>query len=319
MVDEASVAVLREAVRERGAAHGLPATVTASLVNIASELGHNQWRHARVGYIDVRAIERDGVCGLEIIATDRGPGIRDPEAAFAAAGRIQGSFGVGLAAVRELTDELDVDVRMGEGTTIRARKFATRVPRMREVGILGRPFRGEDVSGDDAYFARNGRSLTLALADGLGHGPEARRASARALQLLFRQPQEAIETRLDSMHHELRDTRGTVLSVVELDETSGALTHTAVGNTTLLLAGPGTARRFSGSSFVLGAAGKVLRPATDDAGVGPRDCIILFSDGIAGRAQLSLEDILEPPIVIAQRIVDRFARDSDDALVLVAR
>ena len=44
-------------------------------------------------------------------------------------------------------DEVDIDVRLGEGTCVWARKFASPVPKAREVAIFGRPCEGEAVSG----------------------------------------------------------------------------------------------------------------------------------------------------------------------------
>ncbi len=49
--------------------------------------------------------------------------------------------------------------------------------------------------------------------------------------------------------------------------------------------------------------------------------IVAYTDGLTSRVSLEEEpDILrEHPIVIAQHLLQAFARNSDDALVLVAR
>jgi hypothetical protein len=49
--------------------------------------------------------------------------------------------------------------------------------------------------------------------------------------------------------------------------------------------------------------------------------VMLFSDGLSTRLSLSEEPELlrEHPILIAQKLMDAFARDNDDALILVAR
>jgi len=77
---------------------------------------------------------------LELIAADRGPGI---------------GLGVGLAAMVELADELDVDVRIGEGSCIWARKL--REPRSlgesNSASAVG-PRRDRTRSGDDGCFVR---------------------------------------------------------------------------------------------------------------------------------------------------------------------
>jgi anti-sigma regulatory factor (Ser/Thr protein kinase) len=154
--DEASVALVREAIRAEAAAIALERTRAESLVAAASEIAHNQIKHARGGEVLVRRIERAGTAGVEVLARDRGPGIADPTTALRGlVGAAGGGLGVGLSAVLRLADEVDFDVRRGEGTGIAARKFVTPTPR-REVAVLGRPLPGEPESGDDAVFARAG-------------------------------------------------------------------------------------------------------------------------------------------------------------------
>src|SRR5438093_130152 len=84
------------------------------------------------------------------------------------------------AALRR-SGEVDFDVRIDEGTCVAARVFAAPVPRS-EVAVIGRPCSGETTSGDDAGFVRgDGGALLLFAVDGLGHGPPAREAAARAV------------------------------------------------------------------------------------------------------------------------------------------
>ena len=58
----------------------------------------------------------------------------------------------------------------------------------------------------------------------------------------------------------------------------------------------------------------------ENIALGARDAVILFSDGISTKVDLraDLDLLREHPIVIAHQVVERFARDNDDALVLVA-
>ena len=153
VVDEASVSQLREEVR-RVAAGRLDATTTEQLVTAASELGMNQLVHAGGGRVAVLPIERAGVVGVEVIAADAGPGIATPSAALRGeVGPHTKGLGAGLSAVLRLCQEVDFDVRQGEGTCVWARSYASALPRS-EVAILGRPHPHERVSGDHAAFAR---------------------------------------------------------------------------------------------------------------------------------------------------------------------
>ena len=76
--DVASVSSARQRVREVGAAVNAGDALTESVALIASELTHNQLAHSRQGYFCVKAIERRGVRGLEVLAADMGPGLQKP-------------------------------------------------------------------------------------------------------------------------------------------------------------------------------------------------------------------------------------------------
>ena len=108
--------MLRDRVREHAARVELPEVPAAALVNVASELAHNQLSHAVRGFVEVRETLRGGDRGIEVIAADAGRGIADPARALEGRGSSGSSLGVGLAAVLELADEVDIDVRLGEGT-----------------------------------------------------------------------------------------------------------------------------------------------------------------------------------------------------------
>jgi anti-sigma regulatory factor (Ser/Thr protein kinase) len=319
VIDEASLSLVRERVREEATALGLPSTVTGSLVNVSSELTRNQLSHARRGEVAVRSIRRGEVPGLEIIAADRGEGITSPTNALLGPPRSTKSLGVGLAAVLELADEVDVDVRLGEGTCVWARKFAEPVAKQRQVGIFGRPFPGERESGDHAGFVRSGDSLLVGVVDGLGHGAPAREASNLAVRTMRAHAAAPLAELLDAIHHAIADTRGAVMAVSRF--TDREHTDTAcVGNVSVHLNGPQLARRVSGPSFVLGAPGPVRRIATESCLVGSWDALVVFTDGLSTRADAGdLALLREHPIVIAHQLTERFGRTTDDALVLVVR
>ena len=238
ILDAASVSEAREWVRAEGAAAELDQVVIESLVLAMSELGHNQIRYAGGGFVAVARVERVGVPGLEIIAADRGPGIREPADSLldrrappvAGQASASGSLQAGLAAVRRLTEEVDVDVRWGEGSCLRVRRFAAPVPRRREVAVLGRALPGEWISGDDAGFVRRGDTLVLGVADGLGHGVEAREPSSHAVGALLEHAHELPCDLLERCHHKLQGTRGAMMTVVHIDEARGEVEHSGAGD-----------------------------------------------------------------------------------------
>ena len=282
---------------------------------VASELGQNQLRHARDGRIAVRAI--DG--GLEIIAVDRGQGLADVAGALDDAPRTSGSLGVGLGSVRRLSSGLDIDVRIGEGTRFVACVLDLEAPRRREIGIYGRPFEGEPASGDHAFYARDGDGLLVGLCDGLGHGPDARKASDAAVAYAVAHLREAPAVLVEGCHGALHGTRGVVMAVARIG--AGTMDVASVGNVDVQLVARRASRRFGGSSAIVGGRPGPTRVRGESAPLAEDEVVLLSSDGI--RSKLSIEaDLMllrAHPAVIAQRVLERFGRDNDDALVLVVR
>ena len=317
--DAASVSLVRERVRQYAASVALPEVQGAALVNVASELAHNQRAHAVRGFVEVQETLRGGDCGLEVVAVDAGPSIRDVARALEGRSADGSSLGVGLAAVLELADEVDIDVRLAEGTCVRARKFARTETRRLRVGVYGRACEGELTSGDDAAFVRTASGLVVAVVDGLGHGEAAREAAERARDVLLAMPELEPAALLARIDAELARTRGAVMTIARIDEGLGQVALASVGNVSVQLVGPARAKRFGGSSYVLGSPGGARRVATEVHPMGARDALVVFSDGVTSRIDLTGDQglLLEHPVVIAQRVVERFGRTNDDVTVLV--
>ena len=321
ILDEASVSAARQRTREVAREQSLSAVDTERLATIASELAHNQLAHGRDGQLAVNAIVRDGHTGVEIVAADAGAGIADPSRALEGMPRGKGSLGIGLAAVREHAHELDVDVRLGEGTCVRARVFARLATRRREVGIFGRPYRDERRSGDHASFLRDGARLLVTVCDGLGHGREAREAADAAINVFAQHGTGSPRSVLERAHAALAATRGAVMAVVAVQEgPAPSLDLASVGNITVALVRSRSERRFGATSFVVGAAQPAWRPHVEVVAMDPHDLLVLHTDGIQSRIFVAADEALlrQHPVSIAHQLAERFGREDDDVLVLVA-
>lgn len=323
VIDDASLSVVRARIKEVAAEHGVATEIADRAALVATELGRNHLRHARAGRIAVRAVRRGPHSGLEIVAVDRGPGLADVATAIDASPRAAGTLGVGVGSVRRLSSEVDFDVRLGEGTHVRARLFDEAAPRRREVGIYGRPHEEERVSGDHARVHRSDDVLVLAVCDGLGHGPLAREASLAAMAVFDEQADQPPSRILEECHGRLGATRGVVMAVCRAAEDTGTLETSSVGNIDVQVCAPRAARRIGGSSAVVGGRRVTvpIRVRTERVPFTAGELVIMTTDGISSK--LSVQDdfalIRSHPIVVAQRIMERFARKNDDALVLVAR
>jgi anti-sigma regulatory factor (Ser/Thr protein kinase) len=321
VLDLASVDEARERARLAARHAGLPEAAVASAALVASELATNQLRHARDGVIASRVMRRDGEPGLEIIAADRGGGIADPAAALDRLDSSARGRGVGLSGVLRLFDEVDFDVRIGQGTCVWARKFAT-PRRQREIAILGRPVQGERVSGDDAVFVRTDDALVVALADGLGHGPEASLAARAAVEVVRVSPDRAIAQMLCDAGAALLHTRGAAMSILRIDEHNGCLRHAGVGNVTTHVIGPGSARTLSGITAVLGMSAPrtgVSHGEESSVSLGPWDVVYAFTDGLSTGTRLDARSYggRRHPLLIADELLQAFDRKHDDSTIVV--
>jgi anti-sigma regulatory factor (Ser/Thr protein kinase) len=319
-LDEGSVSEARERVRAVGRAQGLPETEVERVAIVVSELARNQLAHAHGGAVAVLPVTRGGVPGVEVIAADRGAGITDPTAALSGRGNAVGSMGAGLASVVRQADEVDFDVRWGEGTCVRARKYAVPPPYRSEVGLIGRAYPGERISGDHALWIWSEEALVVGVADGLGHGPEAREAADLAMERMRERPLLAPEHILDHCDVGLRGTRGAAMGIVRLERRSGALSQVCMGNIATLVCRPGRVEIMGCSPGVLGIPRQQVRAIRSESWLRPGELLVMHTDGLSSRTTVEEAVLLRHhPLVVAHELVRRFAKNHDDALVLVAR
>jgi anti-sigma regulatory factor (Ser/Thr protein kinase) len=321
--DEASVSSARQRVRETGQQLNLSKEVVESAALIASELTHNQLSHAKQGYFAVNAVEREGVKGLEVIAADIGPGIESPHRALQEEVSVAGrSLGAGLGAVCRIADEVEFDNRMLEGTCVVARKFETSVPRCCEAAIMGRPYPGEVISGDDGAFFQSDSTFLAAVSDGLGHGPEAREASNRAVESLIERREMGLADMVIALNADLAGTRGCAMSIIRFDKQSRTIESVSLGDVHSHLYHLRDAHFFTSIPVVL-ATGQVQkqRIRVETITVQPGSVLLIFTDGLKSRTNLKgqLDILRRSAITIAQHLLENDSRPDDDALVLVAR
>ena len=98
-------------------------TELALIATAISELARNIVRYARSGEIVIRSTTNSTRRGIEIVAQDSGPGIRDIEQALQIGFSTAGGLGLGLPGVRRLMDEFDIQSKLGQGTTVRITKW----------------------------------------------------------------------------------------------------------------------------------------------------------------------------------------------------
>lgn len=88
-----------------------------------SEVARNIVDHAGRGRIILRPITGAAEPGIQIVATDNGPGIRDVARAMQYGHSMHKGLGVGLPGTKWLMDEFDIVSQAGKGTTVTMRKW----------------------------------------------------------------------------------------------------------------------------------------------------------------------------------------------------
>jgi serine/threonine-protein kinase RsbT len=116
--------------RQRGRAlalelgfNGADVTLIAAAI---SEVARNIVDHAKKGEIVMSTLNsatQGGKIGIQIIARDEGPGIRDVAQAMQYGYSTRKGLGVGLPGAKWLMDEFDIVSEVGRGTTITMRKW----------------------------------------------------------------------------------------------------------------------------------------------------------------------------------------------------
>ncbi|MGW0873313.1 SpoIIE family protein phosphatase [Streptomyces sp. NPDC002740] len=313
--DSTRVRDARVAAEGAAALAGLDRSRTADAALVATELATNLLKHARGGQLLVEALAapsgRTGDLVVQVVALDHGPGMSDVPAALGDGFSTAGSLGAGLGTCRRLADDFDLHSVPGRGTVALARiggPARTRgrrepapgqapeqagtaapgdvspaaAPFAARVGGVNIPFRGAACSGDAWTCVRDGDRLTLMLADGLGHGPEAARASVTAVHEVRRSPHLPPAELLRLLDSALRGTRGAAVAVAQLDLRTGRLLFAGVGNVGARLREGDSWRHLLSRPGIVGAHRPTTLPETEAVWAEDR-LLVLHSDGLPSR------------------------------------
>ncbi|MGH7908183.1 MAG: ATP-binding protein [Candidatus Binataceae bacterium] len=295
---------------------------------IAAEAATNLLRHAGGGEMIAQPIALSpGVPALELIALDRGPGMRDVSRCMTDGFSTAGTLGGGLGAIKRLSTFFDIYSAEGGGTALAAciaPNFAERPnresPRGRALcfGGVSAPKPGEEFCGDSWTVRTFNHACQALIVDGLGHGFEANKAARAALEtfnLSFGSPAMIIK----EIHESLRPTRGAVGAVAEIDYIHAKVRFAGIGNIgAVIMSNQGNKRMVSH----YGTLGHHLAKISEFAYDWPRDgCMVLHSDGLAARWNLDGYPGLarHAPAITAAVLYRDFSRGNDDAAVVVIR
>lgn len=202
---------------------------------------------------------------------------------------------------------------------------------MRDNGRLGpiewatasRSRPGEEFCGDQAIAVHVDADHALfGVLDGLGHGPDAASAALAATEALRGARDQRLEVLVQLCHRVLSGTRGVAMTLARIEFHTNKLSWTGIGNVGAnLVAKNASGIHVRASARLVGGIVGYRIPETRPAQVVSirlGDLLVITSDGIA-EDHLDHLDFAASAKDIAEQILTKHAKESDDALVLAAR
>jgi len=327
-VDEPSrVGEVRRAAAVLGREAGLGETEAGALAIVATEIATNLALHATGGRVLLRAMAEHEAGGVELLALDTGPGMRSLVQSLEDGYSTAGTAGKGLGAIRRMADDFDVYSRIDApplGTALVVRLRPARARRGAPAGdllagVVCVPVAGESVCGDAWMVLRDGARTLVAVADGLGHGPDAALAASEAMRVVREHAEAGPGALVQLAHAALRPTRGAALAVAAVEPARRTITYAGVGNIVAAVHTPDRTRSLPSHNGTVGHAMRTVQEFRHDWPAGAT--LVLHTDGINTRWRLDgYPGVLQrDPVLLAGLLFRDAARGRDDATVLVLR
>jgi serine phosphatase RsbU (regulator of sigma subunit) len=190
-----------------------------------------------------------------------------------------------------------------------------------EWSVAAQALPGQTVSGDQYLIKPYPSGILFAAVDGLGHGDEATAAARSAVATLANHAHESVIFLAHRCNEALVKTRGVVMTLASLNLAKNTITWLGIGNVEGLLirADPRSASKRETVLLRGGVVGYQV-PTLQSEVIPMRagDLLVFATDGIrSGFAEgLSVND---SPKQIADRIMAKYFKGTDDALAMVVR
>ena len=184
-----------------------------------------------------------------------------------------------------------------------------------DFGSAQRAYGGESVCGDAVFIAADEPGL-VAVVDGLGHGPEAANAAQAFVQFVELHRAAPLDAALHEASRRIAHTRGVAAGLVQLSRPERTLRFAGVGNIEVKAQCRAAVHPVCASGIV----GRPLRRVTVyEYTMFPGDTLALMTDGVSTRFELGDLDLRQSPQALAETILFRFGKHTDDATCVVMR
>ncbi|MEJ8813031.1 ATP-binding SpoIIE family protein phosphatase [Variovorax ureilyticus] len=295
------------------------------LALVVNELGTNLLKHAQGGHLLIAARPEHG--DVEVLSVDCGPGMADIRRSLEDGYSTAGTKGTGLGAVKRLSREFALHSRPGEGTLCLARvgrmggRKATDAAAAEEFeyGAVCVPAPGERVSGDSWSVAVEGSNAAVLIADGLGHGPDAAKASLAAAAVFDADPFASLRDGIGRIHTALQATRGAAVCVANVDAAASSVRYAGAGNIVGRIVSGLVDRSLATQHGTAGV--QIRRTEESTSELPPHALLVVHSDGLETRwTTAPLLPLLQShPALLAAALWRAHSRRRDDVSVVVLR
>lgn len=323
VTDLSCVGEARRAGLQLAASLGMDEVKIGELGILITEAARNAVVHGGGGQIVISPVPlQSGATRIDVLALDKGPGIKNVGQAFQDGYSTSGTPGTGMGAIRRMAGVVDL-FSNAQGTALLAAVLpkgpSSPVKNRVEVSGLAVPVQGERVSGDEIAWKQTPERTIIIAVDGLGHGIDAADAAGEAVRVFHAHATESPAAILSRIHDALKKTRGAAAAIAELRPLAGLLTYAGIGNISGVVVSNVMARSLVSHNGTLGH----IMPRIQEFKVDwPRDGIlVMHSDGLHTRWDLSRYPGLtgRNPSVIAGVLFRDFRRQRDDTSVIVAK
>lgn len=316
------IAAARRAGAQLADASGFDETTAGKLAIVVTELATNMIKHAGQGMLCITPVWRGQAKGIQVLAWDRGPGIANLAQSLRDGVSTTGTAGNGLGAMRRLSDEFDVYTAAGAGSAFYLCVWDQPSPQEApalQLGAICVPIPGEEECGDAWTMAESADSVTLLVADGLGHGPQAAVASGAAVKTVHAARGAGAARMMELIHQALRPTRGAAVAVMEIAPAQNQLRFAGVGNISACVFDGAIRRQLVSHNGIVGHNMRKVQEFSLPLAKG--SLCVMCSDGIGTQWDLDKYPGLfaRHAALVAAVIYRDFARGRDDATVVAIR
>ncbi len=322
ITDPSEIAAVRRSACSLANACSFSEVRTGELALVITEAATNILKFAVSGEILIRSVERNEVCGIEILVIDSGPGMTDISHNMSDGNSTAGTYGVGLGTIERLSDEFDIFSGEKNGVVLFSMLWKDRsIPDDMgwEVGGICLPIATEEISGDAFELRVTESNCTVLMSDGLGHGAAAADASRAAQDVVSSSTEASPTLLLKQCHHALKGTRGAAIAISCIDRNQSELRFAGVGNISVCLFEDQARRHLVSHNGIVGSNLLKIQEFTQPWRA--NNILISHSDGINTRWDLKQYTGLSGahPNLIAAVLYRDFSRGRDDVSVVVLR